>query len=231
MDFGFGGQANYVGELPRGRSIRRHLLRKRDLRPVDRYHKNGIVLDQGASASASAYALWHWLVLHDRGFVGISPESLAELAGWAGLASVPTPSVRELLKALHGAGLSVAGFWTRSAVDVRQALRQGLGPVLLTARWSAGMLAPDRNGFVLPRGRIMGRHTVVIVGYDTTRAAFRLLNSFGKSWGQLGRAWVAAADLQALLRDGEACVPVVADDEANVAERVQFAYQQLQPRW
>lgn len=40
-------------------------------------------------------------------------------------------------------------------------------------------------------GRWMMDHAVVIVGYDDSRAAFKVLNSWGPSWGIDGYGWIA----------------------------------------
>jgi C1A family cysteine protease len=34
-------------------------------------------------------------------------------------------------------------------------------------------------------------HSMVLVGYDDTRGAFRLMNSFGPNWGDDGYAWIS----------------------------------------
>jgi len=44
------------------------------------------------------------------------------------------------------------------------------------------------NGMV---GAPRGGHAMVIVGYDDTRQAFRLFNSWGKGWGDKGLGWVS----------------------------------------
>ncbi len=39
-------------------------------------------------------------------------------------------------------------------------------------------------------GQRHGKHAMVIVGYDDSRSAFLVLNSWGKSWGQRGYCWI-----------------------------------------
>ncbi len=41
-----------------------------------------------------------------------------------------------------------------------------------------------------PPGPTTGRHAMVVVGYDDGRQAFRILNSWGKNWGDGGYAWI-----------------------------------------
>lgn len=46
------------------------------------------------------------------------------------------------------------------------------------------------GGVYAEGGRILGRHMQVIVGYDRTRQIMRVLNSWGKNWGENGLAWI-----------------------------------------
>jgi Papain family cysteine protease len=39
--------------------------------------------------------------------------------------------------------------------------------------------------------KVHGGHAMTIVGYDERRQAFRLINSWGKGWGEHGYAWVS----------------------------------------
>lgn len=44
-----------------------------------------------------------------------------------------------------------------------------------------------------------GNHAVVLTGYDNKKQAFRLLNSWGATWGENGYIWVTYRKIQALL--------------------------------
>jgi hypothetical protein len=99
--------------------------------------------------------------------------------------------------------------WAFGVEDVRQSLLS-IGPVVLGINWYEGMLATDWRGFIHPTGWNVGGHAILCIGYDAELDAFLLHNSWGRSWGQTGRAWISRANLDRLLReDGEACVPVV----------------------
>jgi len=43
-----------------------------------------------------------------------------------------------------------------------------------------------------------GRHAMCIIGYDNSRQAFRIQNSWGEDWGDGGRAWVAYKEFEFL---------------------------------
>lgn len=70
-------------------------------------------------------------------------------------------------------------------------------PVVMEAPWPLAWRIVQPNGFVLPSTEdgFGERRCVCIVGYDATRQAFRILESRGQGWGQVGRAWVHENDL------------------------------------
>ena len=47
-----------------------------------------------------------------------------------------------------------------------------------------------------PGDKSRGGHAMTIVGYDERRQAFRLINSWGKGWGDRGYAWISYSLLQ-----------------------------------
>lgn len=47
-----------------------------------------------------------------------------------------------------------------------------------------------------------GNHAMLIVGYDNTRGAFKLLNSWGTSWGANGYGWVDYASFRNMANQG-----------------------------
>jgi hypothetical protein len=65
-------------------------------------------------------------------------------------------------------------------------------PVLIGARIDEGFLN-GRGPFVwsAAHGRELGTHAMVVVGYDDNRQAFRVLNSWGREWGDGGFGWIA----------------------------------------
>ncbi|MBN2531909.1 MAG: hypothetical protein JXB88_03400 [Spirochaetales bacterium] len=40
------------------------------------------------------------------------------------------------------------------------------------------------------RGRDMGGHAILVVGYDDSKKAYKLINSWGTSWGEKGYIWI-----------------------------------------
>ena len=82
-----------------------------------------------------------------------------------------------------------------------------LGPVVVGTYWYYGMFFPNLKGFIRPTGPIMGGHAYVINGVATQSKLFRIKNSWGKTWGQGGHAYISFSDMARLIRQqGEVCL-------------------------
>lgn len=83
-----------------------------------------------------------------------------------------------------------------------------VGPLAIGIDWLRGMWDADAKGFVHATGPVDGGHEVKVLGYSKPRAALRIANSWGPSWGQNGRFWLSFDDFRLLLdRGGDACAP------------------------
>lgn len=80
-------------------------------------------------------------------------------------------------------------------------------PVLLRARVPVDPPRPD-GSWPLDGPRQV--RSIIILGYSRARRAYRVLETRGVGWGQVGRAWIAADDLKALLARGDAHAPKAA---------------------
>jgi hypothetical protein len=84
------------------------------------------------------------------------------------------------------------------------------GPAVLGINWYDGMMDPDASGFLRVTGQIAGGHAILCNGYNVTKKAYKVHNSWGMSWGNKGEAWISVDDMARLLGEqGEACIPVV----------------------
>ena len=76
----------------------------------------------------------------------------------------------------------------------------------MSVEGSFGRLAPEaaKTGRFVTRLplKIIGGHSVCLVGYDGKGAAFKFANSWGKAWGQEGFDTIRDSDLSKVL--GEA---------------------------
>ena len=76
--------------------------------------------------------------------------------------------------------------------EMKQALAAGkliMAGVLVTDSF----LSPVDGVVPLPWGKVLGGHAIVFCGYDDAKKAFRMVNSWGKSWGEEGFGWLPYA--------------------------------------
>jgi hypothetical protein len=100
--------------------------------------------------------------------------------------------------------------------DVKGALARA-NPVLISFHDDAAW-HNFRGAGVFDRGPLdveKGWHSMALVGYDERKQAFRLINSWGKGWGDNGYAWVSYAVFRARVR--EAAILEVARPRVPVA--------------
>jgi hypothetical protein len=75
-------------------------------------------------------------------------------------------------------------------MEVKAQLNAGY-PVVIGAAVDQGFVASRRGEtWKAERGKRLGGHAMVLVGYDDARHAFKLINSWGRSWGDGGYGWV-----------------------------------------
>lgn len=114
--------------------------------------------------------------------------------------------VAKALKALGLAGSYTHAF---SLAAVRSALQAG--PALLGIPWYQSMFEPAADGRIPvdTTSGVAGGHEIEVTGWDADADRFWLTNSWGSGWGQAGRGYLTATDLQWLLgQQGDVTVPV-----------------------
>ena len=63
----------------------------------------------------------------------------------------------------------------------------------------------EEQGFIKPKGSILGGHAILVRGINVKQNYFLLRNSWGKSWGKNGDCKLTFKDMGRLLKeDGEA---------------------------
>jgi hypothetical protein len=126
---------------------------------------------------------------------------------WGG-ESYDGTSVRAGAKVLQMLGAIKEYRWSWDATEVANHILSS-GPVVLGTNWYADMSTPDSKYLIHPTGQLMGGHCYLLLGYDTIKKQFTMLNSWGVEWGKKGFAYITSDDLQSLLdNEGEACVGI-----------------------
>ena len=129
---------------------------------------------------------------------------------WPGVDYLGT-SVRAGIKVLNKQGYISSYRWAfDGATAVNHILN--VGPVVTGTDWMEGLMSVDKKGFVYPKGRMIGGHSVIFVGCNTLEkcpdgnsGSVTFLNSWGTSWGSKGRAKLSIQAFDQLIRaNGEA---------------------------
>lgn len=177
------------------------------------------VLDQGALPHCVAYSGLKYLqagpVTNEFDYATKELYDMCQAVDeWPGTDYDGT-SVRACFKTLKRMGYIKEYRW---AYDVQTIVTQLLtvGPVVMGTNWNLDMFSLDKQGFISYSGPNYGGHAYILCGVDTKKrcpdgsiGAFRMLNSWGRSWGQNGRAWISFSDMNELLKAyGEACVAI-----------------------
>lgn len=177
-------------------AVGRHLKLPEAPKHKSRHYRSPRVFDQGTSGSVG-YAWWQWLDTTR----GRQTEFVVSL--------LTETTLHGVARALQAAGELAGYYWTRDVNIVKRAL-YAIGPVVMGTDWQRAMLQPRPDGLMLVSGPVVGAQAWVVVGYDPRRQAFRGVNSWGPGWAQVGRFWMAEKDFAKLLKDGVACVPMLA---------------------
>jgi hypothetical protein len=186
--------------------------------PPFRYYIPGTILDQGKTPMCVDYSANQWLatspVRNTRLEPGVIYCEAQKLDPWPGDCTNPQyegTSVRAAAQALQARGYLDTYIWAFDADTVRRWILSGQGPVQIGSRWYNGMFTPDHAGVVHvnPGDTVAGGHAYLVIGANDHSQCFRLVNSWGKGWGQKGRFWMSYQDLDFLLKqDGEAWTSV-----------------------
>lgn len=176
--------------------------------------------DQGATPRCVEYAWWH--VLMDGPATQVDHDVLRRRTpwlyceaqsrdGWEGDCDDPKydgTSVRAGAKALSAHGMLTEYRWAQSVDDLVRCVLT-TGPLVVGSRWPDGFMQPQ-SGFVSYSESGSAGHAYKIDGVNTGRGVARIKNSWGRGWGDLGRAWVTLDDLAKLFAEDwtEACYPV-----------------------
>lgn len=85
-----------------------------------------------------------------------------------------------------------SSFWGHNANSVKAALAHG--PLQTTLTVYADFMTYAGGVYKHVTGAALGGHAISIVGYDDSKQAWLIRNSWGEEWGEKGFAWVAYTD-------------------------------------
>lgn len=109
-------------------------------------------------------------------------------------------SVNGAMKAGRALGYITRWHWCLNTLELRHALSHH-GAVEAGTNWYEGMWEPDKDGVLHVTGDVVGGHAWCIDGYKTLpgQVLYHMSNSWGKTWGVDGGAWIAQADMERLM--------------------------------
>lgn len=205
-----------VASDPRDRAHHMSAVLPRRLTVTSKIWSPGEILDQGDRPWCVAYS-WAGFLLATPTRTKLAPLGSSYVADlyrraqqideWPG-EDYDGTSVRAGAKVLAEQKRLSEYLWAFDA-DTLKRFVLSRGPAVIGINWYETMFAPTAAGFLVIDGALAGGHALLVLGYSTNRKAFRLLNSWGRNWGQGGRAWVRDADMQRLIgEEGEACSAV-----------------------
>jgi C1A family cysteine protease len=117
--------------------------------------------------------------------VGALPiEEFAFDGGWCGR----VPTAAELERAGKYKIRGWAAFDARDIDQVKEQVARGV-PVIFGMRWTAKMSSLHGDAVFEEDDTPGEGHVTVVVGYDDSKKAFLIQNSFGPTWGTRGYGW------------------------------------------
>ncbi len=84
----------------------------------------------------------------------------------------------------------------RGRDDIKSWLSQGYPVVVGITVYDNFMYLSGTSTYSSLSGEVKGGHAILVVGYDDSRNAYRLMNSWGTGWGDSGFAWVDYATFE-----------------------------------
>lgn len=98
----------------------------------------------------------------------------------------------------------------QSEMEIKSHISSGF-PVVIAIGVDRGFERLAGSAYTRTDGQFDGYHALVVVGFDDSRQAFRVFNSWGTTWGDGGMAWISYSVFKNIVREGYAVLDVVHD--------------------
>lgn len=193
-----------AGEGPRSYTWR---MRKETLGPVSRI--NGLWIDQGGEGSCVGHGIVHEVACPPKIVKGLDNTHAVDVYKRAQRIDPWEGEAYEGTSVLAGLKIGVENGWYSEyrwafGEDELWATVGRLGPAVLGIPWYESMYAPNKNGYLVPEGRVVGGHCLILTGQSVKRGDYEGLNS----WDTFGPFKIARPHMARLLREGgEAAIP------------------------
>lgn len=173
--------------------------------------------NQGRTPHCVEYAWWHAIMdgpltkarTHniERAESGWLYREAQERDAWEG--EYDGTSVRGGAKALKDHGMIDEYRWCKTTDEVIHTILE-YSPVVMGTRWPDSFMSVDDEGYVTFSEEGDAGHAYVLNGANIDREVVRIKNSWGRDWGDSGRAWLTFQALEQLMNEphSEACVVV-----------------------
>jgi hypothetical protein len=115
-------------------------------------------------------------------------------------------------------------FWRRvnfvDSKEVKAQLNAGF-PVIIGAMIDRGFVNSGRNSagqdftWSASSGEQLGGHAMLVVGYDDSKSAFKVLNSWGQDWGNDGYCWISYSFFSNAIREAYVMKDAINGTDSN----------------
>jgi len=195
---------------PKSKDYPIRTLFKEGLAPKTQLWDCNKVLDQGNAGKCVGMGCTHELIATPVPILGLDEKFATEQVYWPAQKIDPWPGgsypgakpFYEGTDVVSGLNilmkLGYGNFrWSFTHMDTQLGISWD-GPGIAGTSWMTGMMDVDSDGYIHATGQDEGGHCYLYLGIDIKMRAFIIHNSWGQSWGRVGRAFISFDDYEKL---------------------------------